>query len=126
MVWGPSAGTAGSFKPSWRPGDSKVGPIVPAGSPSMNQTKADSRVVLLSLSSTTVGVNSRFGVGADALPVVGPDTVTTGGVLVGVGGGVGDGDEVEGVGSGVLVAEAAGSLITTASRPATAENISTT
>jgi len=122
MVWGPSTGTAGSFKPSWRPGDSKVGPIVPAGSPSMNQTKADSRVVLLSLSSTTVAVNSRFGVGADALPVVGPDTVTTGGVLVGVG----DGDGVEGVGSGVLVAEAAGSLITTASQPATAENISTT
>ena len=99
-----------------------MGPIVPAGSPSMNQTKADSRVALLSLSSTTVAVNSRFGVGADALPVVGPDTVTTGGVLVGVG----DGDGVEGVGSGVLVAEAAGSLITTASRPATAENISTT
>ena len=72
----------------------------------------------MSLSSTTVAVNSRFGVGADALPVVGPDTVTTGGVLVGVGGGVGDGDGVEGVGSGVLVAEAAGSLITTASQPA--------
>ena len=89
IVWGPTGGTDKSFEPSWRPGDNKVGPIVPAGSPSMNQTKTDSRVALSSLSSTTVAVNSRFGVRANALPVVGPGTVTTGGVLVGVGDGEG-------------------------------------
>ena len=60
---------------------------------------------------------------ADSIVANGGELVAVG---VGVTNGVDDGEGVVGVGTGVLVAETDGFLITTASRPATGEKISTT
>ena len=58
--------------------------------------------------------------------LVGVGVGVGGGIGVGVTNGVDDGEGVVGVGTGVLVAETDGFLITTASRPATGEKIPTT
>mgnify|MGYP001167341063 CR=1 FL=1 len=73
MVCGPTA-------PMVEPGTFIVGPITPTAFPSMYHTRAASRVASLSLSSVTVALKTKLGVPA-VVPVVGPATVTTGGVL---------------------------------------------